>query len=73
LWKADSSTFDYVPMIYALKWPSPMESFMDKLFSDHLVFMFLTGTQPVRQTIQNLRKTNQWVAPAFEKFKAGLG
>ncbi|MBI3859496.1 MAG: MarR family transcriptional regulator [Thaumarchaeota archaeon] len=73
LWNADSSTFDYLLMIYALKWPSPMESFMDQLFSDHVVFMSLTGTQAVRQTIQNLRKTKQWVAPAFEKFKAMLG
>jgi DNA-binding MarR family transcriptional regulator len=73
LWNAESSTFDYVLMIYALKCPSPMESFMDQLFSDHLVFMSLTGTQAVRQTIQNLRKTNQWVASAFEKSKARLG
>jgi DNA-binding MarR family transcriptional regulator len=73
LWNADPSTFDYVLMIYALKWPSAMEPFADQLFADHVVMMTLTSLPATRGTIQKLRKTNQWVASAFERFKTDLG
>jgi DNA-binding MarR family transcriptional regulator len=73
LWNADPSIFDYLLAIYALKWPGPMEAIMDQLFSEHLVLMTLTGERTTRNATGELRKTNEWVASAFEKFRTRLG